>query len=70
MFEFEKLDDAALFDVLAIYTVHYTKMITDGAPREEAKECRDIIQSLQSEIEGRKKTHDNDVTQTKMDLQE
>lgn len=55
MFEFERLDDTALLDVLANYTAHYTKMIADGAPRDEAKACRDIIQSLQSEIEYRKK---------------
>ena len=66
MKEFENLDDVALLDALAYYTARYTKMIADGASREDSMSCREIIQSLQLEIECRKKSQQNGFTQTRM----
>jgi hypothetical protein len=56
MEEFQNLELPALLDMLSLYTVRYTKMLSDGAPKDDSNACRDIIQQLQKEIEGRRKT--------------
>jgi hypothetical protein len=56
MQEFQNMELPALLDMLSLYTARYTKMLSDGAPKDEANACRDIIQQLQSEIEARRNT--------------
>ncbi len=53
MEEFRNLELTALLDML-LYTARYTKMLSDGAPKDEANACRELIQQLQKEIEGKK----------------
>ena len=56
MSHFKNLDQPALLDALAQYTSRYTKMISEGAPKEDSIACREIIQLILSEIESRKKS--------------
>lgn len=56
MSQFKNLDQPALLDALAQYTSRYTKMIAEGAPKEDSVACREIIQLILSEIESRKKS--------------
>jgi len=55
MSQFKNLDHPALLDALAQYTSRYTKMIAEGAPKEDSFACREIIQLILFEIESRKK---------------
>lgn len=56
MSQFKNLDQPALLDALAQYTSRYTKMIAEGAPKEDSAACREIIQLILAEIETRKKS--------------
>jgi hypothetical protein len=49
----------ALVDMLAEYTVSYTKMLSDGATEDEFKKCKLMIDAIQLEIETRKNFGDN-----------
>ena len=55
MQDFQDMELSALLDMLSLYTAKYTKMLSDGAPKDESNTCREIIQQLQSEIESRRK---------------
>lgn len=56
MSQFKNLDHPALLDALAQYTSRYTKMIAEGAPKEDSVACGEIIQLILAEIESRKKS--------------
>jgi hypothetical protein len=45
------LDTSQLMDMLAKYTIDYTKMLTDGSSQEEYLKCKEAIKAIQSEIE-------------------
>lgn len=54
MQEFRSLELTALIDLLSVYTARYTKMLSEGMPKDDSNACREIIQLLQYEIETRK----------------
>jgi hypothetical protein len=58
--DFSNLNLSALFDLLASYTQKYTLMLRDWGPAPEFKECEELILKLQTEIESRKLTKDED----------
>ena len=49
--ELRTLDTSQLMDMLAKYTIDYTKMLTDGSSQEEYLKCKEAIKAIQSEIE-------------------
>jgi len=49
--ELRTLDTSRLMDMLAKYTIDYTKMLTDGSSQEEYLKCKEAIKAIQSEIE-------------------
>ncbi|HMJ45690.1 MAG TPA: hypothetical protein VK498_00075 [Ferruginibacter sp.] len=53
MEDLQKLETAALLDMLALYTEKYTQFLSDGSIHEEHKDYPLIIKRLQSEIEAR-----------------
>jgi hypothetical protein len=63
------LELPALVDMLATYTADYTRMLTEGALKEEFEQCKMTIALLQKEIEFRKETFaDNTTTTTRNSL--
>jgi len=60
MNEFHNLNDAALMDMLALYTSKYTQMILERDMKSQAfYDCKIIVQYLQREIEARKNPTDD-----------
>lgn len=59
MRQFKTLDHTALLDALAHYTAKYTRMISEGASREEYNNYKETIQALIDEIGYRKMSKDN-----------
>lgn len=55
MEELRILGTEQLIDLLAKYTIDYTKMMSDGTTEEEYAKCNLTIKALQAEIEVRKK---------------
>jgi hypothetical protein len=54
MIDYSSLEVSDLYDLLAIYTVQYTKMISAGAThRREFERTKEMIESFQLEIEKR-----------------
>lgn len=49
--ELRTLDTSQLMDILAKYTIDYTKMLNDGSSQEEYLKCKEAIKAIQSEIE-------------------
>jgi hypothetical protein len=43
-----------LYDLLAQQTNRYMKMLSEGATKQEFDQCREIILSIQAEIQSRK----------------
>ena len=56
MEELRILGTEQLIDLLAKYTIDYTKMMSDGTTEEEYAKCNLTIKALQAEIEVRKKS--------------
>jgi hypothetical protein len=52
--EIKYIELSDLFDLLAMETSHYMKMLSDGATQKEFDDCRERIIDIQSEIEWRK----------------
>jgi hypothetical protein len=52
---FEVLETTDLVNVLAEYTVRYTKMLTEGGRKKDLLNCRETIRALIDEIEYRKR---------------
>lgn len=63
MEELQTLETSKLFDLLSMYTVEYTRMLSDGAPKEEYEKCKAIIKALQAEIELRKSAEKHEMPQ-------
>jgi hypothetical protein len=59
MKDFQNLELTVLVDLLSQYTARYYKILSDGGSEEEFTSCKKTIQSLQSEIEYRKKSAKN-----------
>lgn len=55
MQDFRNMELTALLDMLSAYTAKYTKMLSDGSPKDDSNACRDMIHSLQKELETRKR---------------
>ena len=55
MQELRTLETSQLMDLLAKYTVDYTKMLTDGSSQDDYLKCKEAIKAIQSEIEIRQK---------------
>lgn len=54
MTDYSSLELSDVYDLLAIYTVQYSKMISVGAThRKEFEQIREMIEMFQSEIEKR-----------------
>jgi hypothetical protein len=62
MQSFENFDQSALVDALAEYTARYSRMLSEGGNSEDIDHCRDIINSLMSEINSRKSAGARDAT--------
>ena len=54
MQDFRNMELTALLDLLSQYTAQYTKMLSDGSPKDDSNACRELIHSLQKELETRK----------------
>ena len=54
MHDIKYIELSDLFDLLAMETSHYMKMLSDGATQREFDDCRERIIDIQSEIEWRK----------------
>jgi hypothetical protein len=52
--ELKKLDLTALVDLLAKQTNTYMLMLRNGGPKEEYRQCKELIKLLTKEIEGRR----------------
>ena len=59
MQELQNLEMSALYDMLAMQTEVYMKLITGGASEEEYAACKTTITQLQAEIETRRQTSTN-----------
>ena len=49
------LETSHLMDMLAKYTIDYTKMLNDGSSQEEYLKCKEAIKAIQLEIALRQK---------------
>ena len=49
--ELHTLETSLLMDLLAKYTIEFTKMLNDGTGQEEYLKCKEAIKAIQSEIE-------------------
>jgi hypothetical protein len=52
--EYKDLGISALYDLLAIYTAKYIRMLRHWGPAVDFKECEEFIAILQAEIDSRK----------------
>jgi len=49
--ELRTLDTSRLMDILAKYTIDYTKMLGNGSSQDEYLKCKEAIKAIQAEIE-------------------
>jgi hypothetical protein len=62
MLDFSFLELPDLFDLLAVNTLKYTKMLSVGATnQEDFISCKDLIEKLQGAIESRQSDDDSEV---------
>ena len=54
MDDLANIDLSDLYDMLAQQTNRYMKMLSDGATKQEFDQCREMIISIQAEIQSRK----------------
>jgi hypothetical protein len=59
MKDIQNLELTVLVDLLSQHTARYYKILSDGGSEDEFTSCKKTIQSLQSEIESRKKSAKN-----------
>jgi hypothetical protein len=52
--EYKDQEISALYDLLAIYTAKYIRMLRHWSPAVDFKECEELISMLQTEIDSRK----------------
>jgi hypothetical protein len=52
--EYKDLEISALYNLLAIYTAKYIRMLRHWGPAVDFKECEEFIAMLQTEIDSRK----------------
>jgi hypothetical protein len=52
--EYKDLEISALYDLLAIYTAKYIRMLRHWGPAVDFKECEEFIAILQTEIDSKK----------------
>jgi hypothetical protein len=52
--EYKDLEVSALYDLLAIYTAKYIRMLRHWGPAVDFKECEEFIVKLETEIDSRK----------------
>ena len=65
--DFSCLDLTDLYDLLAVITLKYTKMLSVGATNQEGFfSCKDLIEQLQKAIESRQSDNDS-VAERNMD---
>jgi hypothetical protein len=62
MQELHTLETSALVDMLALHTAEYTKMLKEGALREDFATNELTIKAIQTEIYSRKRTEANTST--------
>ena len=54
MHEIHKITLSDLIDMLALHTVNYSKLLTEGGSDEEFNNCKQAIHALQAEITTRR----------------
>jgi multidrug resistance efflux pump len=59
-----------LYDLLAQQTTRYMKMLSEGATKQEFDQCREIIISIQAEIQSRKNQQSRDKTDASTNFHE
>jgi hypothetical protein len=67
MQDFKNTELPDLFDLLALQTNRYMKMLSDGATKNEFNLCRETIIDIQTEIQSRK-IQKNNVSSTSSDI--
>jgi hypothetical protein len=69
--EYKDLEISALYDLLAIYTAKYIRMLRHWGPAVDFKECEEFMVKLETEIDSRKiKEQDEKIEEQEKKIEE